>query len=162
MAEYSLLGRKMATIRIKGIINWKLTRRQKSFNPIASKYMKFKTNRIKRLIQQFIHMVGEFNVTFSVNDRLETAKDWMLVLPGVDMLKPNSQGMVVKMIPRRWLTRNAWVVVWECVFYLLMWMLVQLPGVEIQQAKQARLWRPGWKVLTGGLGKTALLFSSSL
>lgn len=37
--------------------------------------MKFKTNRIKRLIQQFIHMVGEFNVTFSVNDRLETAKD---------------------------------------------------------------------------------------
>lgn len=51
----------------------------------------------------------------------------------------NLEGMVVKMIPKRWLMRNSWVVVWECVFLYSCECQVQLPGVEIQQVKQARL-----------------------
>ena len=46
-----------------------------SFNFIASKYMKFKTDRMTIFVQQSIQIGAEFHAGFSVNDRSETAKD---------------------------------------------------------------------------------------
>ena len=76
MVEYSLLERKMVTIRIKGTIIWKHKMSKIiSFNFIASKYMKFKTDRMTIFVQQSIQIGAEFHAGFSVNDRSETAKD---------------------------------------------------------------------------------------